>query len=268
MVKRHNQQPMQLIGVQFDIAWEDWRANGLKVERLLNDVRPPAGSLVALPEMFSCGFSMNVRKIVDEERGAAGAALAGWAARFGCCIVGGQATLGADGYGRNEALAVDNMRGVLARYQKIHPYSPGKEAEHFRAGNEVVTFRAGAFTVAPFVCYDLRFPEIFRIAARRGAQLFVVIANWPTPRVEHWVTLLRARAIENQAYVLGVNRCGNDPYLAYPGRSLIVDFRGNVLADAGDREGVITADIDPAAQAAYRKELPFLDDMRGDLVPR
>src|SRR5439155_1088670 len=122
------------------------------------------------------------------------------------------------------------------------------------------------FRVAPFVCYDLRFPEIFRAAMQRGANLMVIIANWPSPRVEHWITLLRARAIENQTYVMGVNRCGNDPYLPYPGRSLIVDPRGNILSDAGDSQIVITADIELATVTEYRRELPFLNDMKTDVA--
>src|SRR5437867_8813935 len=100
---------------------------------------------------------------------------------------------------------------------------------------------------------------------QRGANVIVAIANWPSPRVEHWMTLLRARAIENQCYVLGVNRCGNDPSLSYPGRSLIVDYRGNVLADGGEGEGVLRAEVNFGALAAYRKELPFLPDAKRDL---
>jgi len=126
----------------------------------------------------------------------------------------------------------------------------------------VVTFDWRGARVSPFICYDLRFPEVFRAATRRGAQVLVVIANWPATRVEHWVTLLRARAIENQAYVAGVNRCGNDPKLAYPGRSVIVGPWGEVMADAGDGEGVAWADLDFAALESYRREFPVLRDIR------
>ena len=97
---------------------------------------------------------------------------------------------------------------------------------------------------------------------RAGAELFVVIANWPKPRIEHWVTLLRARAIENQAYVAGVNRCGNDPKLEYTGRSIIVDPHGNILADAGSDERVISADIDLPALREYRGRFHVLQDVR------
>jgi len=259
---------MQLIGIQLDIAWEDRERNHARVREMLEKHPPQRDALLALPEMFASGFSMNVAKIAEDDARATERFLADLSKRFGVYIVGGLATIGSDGRGRNEAVVTSPVGEVVSRYCKLHPYSPGKEKQHFSAGREIVTFAWNGMTVTPLICYDLRFPEAFRRATRQGAQVLAVIANWPSPRVEHWITLLRARAIENQAYVLGVNRCGNDPYLPYPGRSLIVDYRGNVLADAGDAEGIIAADIDPAAQAAYRKELPFLDDMRDDLVPR
>jgi omega-amidase len=117
--------------------------------------------------------------------------------------------------------------------------------------------------VSPFVCYDLRFPEIFRNAIKKGAQVLTVIANWPEPREAHWLALLKARAIENQAFVIGVNRCGRDPKLAYSGRGQVIDPRGNVLADGGNAEGVFGAELDLASLAAYRKDFPALQDMRG-----
>jgi predicted amidohydrolase len=118
------------------------------------------------------------------------------------------------------------------------------------------------FQVAPFVCYDLRFPEIFRAAVKQETGLFVVIANWPSAREEHWLALLKARAIENQAYVLGVNRCGDDPKLHYSGRSQLIDPRGAILADAGESEGVISAELDLKALEEYRSSFPALADMK------
>jgi len=251
--------------VQLDIVWEDRQANHDKGRDLLAANPPAHGALVALPEMFARGFSMNVSKIAEDESRPTEEFLCDTAKRFGIFLVGGLATQSADGLGQNEALVADPYGRVVARYQKIHPYSPGKEKAHFHGGEAIEVFQSGGLRVAPFVCYDLRFPEAFRAAMQRGAQVLIVIANWPSYRVEHWRTLLRARAIENQAYVLGVNRCGNDPYLPYPGGSMIVDFRGHVLADAGDEEGVIQADADLAPLLAYRKELPFLADMKRDL---
>jgi predicted amidohydrolase len=257
---------MELLGVQLDIAWEDREANHAKVRALLQSSRPKAGAVVALPEMFASGFSMNLDRIADNETRASERFLIEIAKQHSVCVVGGLATKRPDCRGHNEAVAVTPDGRVIARYAKIHPYTPGKEAQHYAGGDAIVTFDAGGgFTIAPFVCYDLRFPEIFRAGMQRGANVMVVIASWPSPRVEHWLTLLRARAIENQCYVMGVNRCGNDPYLPYPGRSIIVDFRGNVIADAGEREGVVRADADLSALTNHRKELPFLADAKTNL---
>jgi predicted amidohydrolase len=145
-------------------------------------------------------------------------------------------------------------------------FSPGKEAIHYRGGERLVTFEWGGMKVCPFICYDLRFPEIFRMGMRMGAELFVVIANWPSLREKHWVTLLKARAIENQAYVAAVNRAGSDSWLPYPGRSMIVDPKGNVVVDAGAEERVISAEVDPEAVRAWRKEFAVLSDVRPEFL--
>jgi predicted amidohydrolase len=150
---------------------------------------------------------------------------------------------------------------VVARYNKIHPFTLGGESQHYAAGEDLVLTEWAGCKVAPMICYDLRFPELFRSAVRRGAQLFTVIANWPVKREQHWVTLLQARAIENQAYVIGVNRCGTDPKHVYSGRSMIVDPHGNILAEIGNREGMIEAAIDVAALEAWRKDFPALQDI-------
>ena len=257
---------MELVGIQLDIAWEDREATHAKVRRLLETAPPKPGALVALPEMYASGFSMNLERIADNETHAGERFLCETAKKHRVFVVGGLATKRPDCRGLNEAVVASPSGQVVARYAKIHPYSPGREAQHYAGGDAIVTFDAGGgFTVAPFVCYDLRFPEIFRAGMQRGANVMIVIASWPSPRVEHWITLLRARAIENQCYVMGVNRCGNDPYLPYPGRSIIVDFRGNVIVDAGERESIVRADADAGALAAYRKELPFLADAKTNL---
>ena len=254
------------IGLQLDLAWEDKPENYRKVREMLESAPPPPGSLVVLPEMFPTGFSMNVREIAEGPERETDRFYAEVAQRYGVFVLGGMVKLGSDGRGRNEAAAFGPDGREVARYCKIHPFTYGGETDHYSSGCEVVTFEWAGFTVAPFICYDLRFPEIFRHAARRGADLFAVIANWPQPREAHWVTLLQARAIENQAYVVGVNRCGHDPKLAYSGRSLIIDPRGAVLADGGNTEGVISADLDPEALQAYRRQFPALSDMRNDFL--
>lgn len=258
---------MKLIGLQFDIAWENKEANFAKARSLLARACPPAGALVVLPEMFATGFSMSVEKIVEPPAGETEAFLAGLAREFQAAVLGGKVSPGAGGRGRNEAVAFGPDGRELARYAKLHTFNPAGEGEHYERGDRLAAFSWGGGQVAPLVCYDLRFPEVFRAAAARGAELFAVIANWPTARVDHWLTLLQARAIENQAYVIGVNRCGQTPKLDYPGRSLIVDPRGRILADAGPGEGVLEADLDWPALRQYRSEFAVLADRRGDFAP-
>ncbi len=253
---------MQVVCVQFNIRWEDKAANFATIQRMLEAFAPPAGSLVMLPEMFSTGFSMNVQSIAEGEPSETVAFLTQCARRFGVWMLGGLVTTFPGGCGRNEAVIVNPHGTETLRYAKIHPFSFGKEGEFYSGGNAIKTFKWQGFVVAPFICYDLRFPEVFRLAVQRGAQLFPVIANWPAAREEHWITLLKARAIENQAYVVGVNRCGADLKLEYSGRSIVLDPRGEVLADAGNEQCVISADVNVEVVKKWRAEFPALHDMR------
>jgi len=257
---------MIVAGCQLDTVWEDKAASHARAEALLAGDPLPRGSLLALPEMFATGFSMDVARIEEGTARESERFLARLAAQHGLHVLGGVVNRGVDGRGRNEAVLFGPDGSERARYCKLHPFSYAGESRHYAAGEGTVAVECGGALVAPFICYDLRFPEAFRAAVGRGAQLFVVIANWPAARESHWLTLLRARAIENQAYVVGVNRCGQDPSGAYSGRSLVVDPRGEILADGGAHEGIVRAEIDLATLAEYRRTFPALADRRHDLV--
>jgi predicted amidohydrolase len=248
-------------------VWEDKAASHARVRTLLAASPAPEGALLVLPEMFSTGFSMNVEAIHEGEARVSERFLAQTAREHRIFVTGGVVTRGADARGRNQSLTFDPDGQEIARYSKIHPFTFGTEAAHYSAGESPVMFSCSEFRVAPFVCYDLRFPEVFRNAVRRGAQLYTVIASWPQSRIEHWIALLRARAIENQAYVVGVNRCGVDPKLTYNGRSLIIDPGGAILADAGNGECLVSADLDLTALQEYRRAFPFLADIHPEFVP-
>jgi len=253
---------MTVFGIQLDSAWEDPSANFDKVERLLAATPPTEGTLLVLPEMFSTGFSLDLSKTLQSAAKETEAFLRTLAMRHGATVVGGAVSAGLDGRGRNEAVAFAAGGELLARYVKQRPFSgAGEDAVH-EAGRETVVFPLGPFKVALLICYDLRFPELFRAAVRRGADLFVVIAAWPVKRIDHWLTLLRARAIENQAFVVGVNRCGSEPRFVYPGRSVVVNPHGAIIADAAQLESVLVAEIDHAEAQAWRAEFPALRDAR------
>lgn len=255
---------MHLTLVQPDVVWEDREANFERVRRLL-DASPPRG-LVILPEMFSVGYSMDIETIGEEEEGPTEQFMREIAEAFDVAVVGGLVIRRPNGKGLNAAVAVGPRGDVLARYAKLHPFSYAGEHRHYEPGREIALFEWEDMTVAPFVCYDLRFPEIYRHACLRGADVFVTIANWPTPRLAHWQTLLTARAIENQAYVAGVNRCGSDPNVTYPGHSMIVDPRGRVVAEAGANEEVLTVEISRDEVREYREFFPVLQDIRREML--
>ena len=254
---------MNVIALQLDIVWENKTANFDHVRRLLKGAAPGRDSLVVLPEMFATGFTMNTDAMAEPYGGETEQFLAGIAREFGVCLVAGAPMRGRDGRARNKALVFSPSGELLAFYAKMRPFTPGGESKHYAAGERPAVFDWQGWKIAPFVCYDLRFPEIFREAtAAHQPHLFTVIANWPVKRIHHWVRLLQARAIENQAYVVGVNRVGRDPQHVYSGRSVIVDYHGEILVDAGDGEGCISSPLDLNALVKYRADVPFLADMR------
>ncbi len=253
---------MQVVALQYDIKWENRAANHDTVRRMLAQARPGPGTLIVLPEMGLTGFSMAPEKVADGPERETERMLRALAREHRAPVLGGMVTRAPDGRGRNEALLADPDGGVAARYAKIHPFSHTGEHRRYEAGAEVVVASCGGFQLAPFVCYDLRFPEVFRTAARRGATLLVVIANWPEARHAHWRALLQARAIENQCWVVGVNRCGRDPKFNYRGGSVVIDPFGAITAEAGEEERALRASLDPAAVARLREAFPVLDDLK------
>jgi predicted amidohydrolase len=253
--------------VQMDLAWEDRAENHRRLEQHLRGVPGLTGSgdLVVLPEMFDTGFSFQLAKTADTDGRTLGF-LCGTARRFGVTLHGSRTVVGADGRGRNRATVAGPDGAVLVEYDKVHPFSFGREGEFFTGGDRVVTYpwRAGgeSVVVCPAICYDLRFPELFRRGMLAGAEVFALGANWPKPRKEHRRALSIARAIENQGVVLSVNRAGKDPHLEYAGGSIAVGPVGEVLAVAGEEEGVVTVEVDVAGLRAWRAKFPAWKDAK------
>ena len=191
---------MKIYGLQIDSVWENKAPNHAKVTALLDRANPETGSLVVLGEMFASGFSMNVAAIHDSDTRETQDFLSRTAAKHKVFLIGGVVTKDASGLGRNESVVYSPEGKEIARYCKLQPFTLGGEKANYVAGDDVCLFRWQEFTAASFICYDLRFPELFRRAAQRGANLITVIASWPDARVDHWLSLLKARAIENQAY--------------------------------------------------------------------
>jgi predicted amidohydrolase len=250
---------MRVALLQMDLAWEDVAENHRRAARLLAEAKEGGASLAILPEMFSTGFSMDAVRIAQPAGGPSETFLRDQARALGLWILASVPERG-EPAPRNMALLV-SPRGSVVKYAKIHPFSYAGEDKVYAAGDRVVTADVEGVRVTPLVCYDLRFPEPFRTAAGE-TDLFVVVANWPDPRREHWRTLLRARAIENQAYVVGVNRAGEGHGLRYAGDSAAIAPLGETLVEADAREQVLFADVDPGVVKKLRARFPALSDRR------
>lgn len=254
---------MQIVAVQLDIVWEDKPANHRKLRELLAATEVPPNSLIIVPEMFDSGFSMNVSATAQSAARESEAVLRELAGQYQAAVLGGVVGPVVGNQASNEAVCFGPDGAELVRYRKMQPFTLAGEDQHYGAGSRHCIFTWQGVQVSPFICYDLRFPEIFRPAAQGGAELIVVMACWPAVRSEHWVRLLQARAIENQAYAVGVNRCGTDPHLPYDGRSVAFDPLGKPLFEADGREQLLTAEIDPQAVRDWRAAFPALRDIRG-----
>ncbi len=252
---------MRIAAVQHDIVWEDRDAN---FERLAPQVRRAVGAgaeLVLLTETFSTGFSMTPG-IGEPEGGPSSQFLAAQAAEHGVWVGGSCPEIAEDGQLPYNSFVLAGPDGTTHRYRKLNPFTHGGERERFRAGTEPVTVQIGDLRVTPFICYDLRFADVFWQAGP-GTDVFLVPANWPAARRNHWRTLLEARAIENQAYVVGCNRVGTGgDGIEHAGDSRIVSPMGELLATAAAVETIVLADVDAAEVRATRDRLRFLADRR------
>ena len=176
---------------------------------LLDEADLPAGTFVLLPELGDTGFSFDLERHRRRPDAAVGPFAGPPPGASGCRR--GTPSGARTGRGRNCATIVAPDGSVVGTYRKVHPFSYGREAEHFGGGDALLVTRCGDAVVAPQICYDLRFPELWRHAALAGAELFTIGASWPAARQQHWRHLLVARAIENQAFVLAVQPDGRGP---------------------------------------------------------
>lgn len=256
---------MKIYAVQLNIEWREKQRNFTKVETLLQSSQVEPGSLVVLPEMFATGFDVQAEGIAEGAgQGLVETAkyLSGLALKWKSTVIGSGIAYAPSGKRQNLAIVFNEAGAPLGSYQKMHPFTFGGEHKKFEAGEDILLFPSGPFQVSPFICYDLRFPEIFRHAALKGAHILTVSANWPSPRHEHWLALLKARAIENQCYVVGVNRAGSDKAMEYLGQSVVFSPRGEELALAGKDECVLCVEADWESLNQWRKSFPVLPDVK------
>jgi predicted amidohydrolase len=257
---------VKVAAIQHDIAWQDGPANRVRIEPMIAQAAAANARLIVLTEMFATGFSMDTDAISEDQAGPNERFLRDMARQHDVWLIGsvaqwsGPPVAGQTRRAVNVAI-VAGPQGELYRYCKIHPFSYAGEHEHFAAGTDFLTVGIDDLRVSVFICYDLRFADEFWQRALE-TDLYVVPANWPEPRREHWRALLKARAIENQAYVLGCNRVGTEGAQAYTGDSAIIDPLGRTLAEASRVETVLIAEVDSHEVRSVRNKFPFLADRR------
>ena len=252
--------PMTVAIVQHDIVWEDADATRRHVAPMIAKAAVDGARVIVLSEMFATGFSMNAERIGEDEGGPNEAFLLDCAREHDAYLIASVAQRGADGQYRNNAV-VAGPDGSVRRYAKIHPFTYAGEHKSYAAGSQFLTVTIDGVRMSVFICYDLRFANEFWALAD-ATDAFVVVANWPAVRGEHWRVLLRARAIENQAYVIGVNRVGTVKSSVYEGDSVIIDPLGAVLVECPPGEAVASGELNPATVSDVRAALPFLGDRR------
>jgi predicted amidohydrolase len=253
--------------VQHDIVWEDKAANFARLAPMIEAAAAAGARLVVLTETFSTGFSMRTDVTAEPEGGPSSQFLVARAAAHGVWVCGSCPEVAREGEPPSNTLVLAGPDGTVHRYRKIHRFGFGGEDDRFSAGSERVTVEVEDLRVSLFVCYDLRFADDWWALAP-ATDLYLCVANWPEARRKHWSALLRARAIENQAYVVGSNRVGSGGAggsLDYAGDSAIVDPMGEVLASGARTEALLVAEVTAERVAEVRAALPFLADRGGAL---
>ena len=257
--------PLRVHLVQGDTRWHDPEGNRQHYQHLMSGLAGKT-DLVVLPETFTSGFSNDAVQSAEDMQGKTVAWMRAQAAALDAAVCG-SVQLAEGGQVFNRMLFV-TPDGAVETYDKRHLFTFAHEHERYAAGSErlIVTWRG--WRICPLVCYDLRFPVFSRNALDAEEKplydVLLYVANWPSVRDYPWRTLLRARAIENLSYVLGVNRVGNDGNgLHYSGDSAAIDFLGHPIVELRDSEGVIEATLDWEALAAHRARFPALNDADG-----
>lgn len=251
---------MRVCALQMDVIKGDRAANQAAAERLVAEAVNLCGpEVIVLPELWSTGYALKRAFSLADERGDA-SFLGRLACEYGIAFAGGS-VLAEDG-GRlfNRAQVIDRDGRYAAHYDKIHLFGLMDEGRYLTPGRRILSFEMGDLRCASVICYDIRFCELPRRLAVEGAEVLFVSAEWPMPRVEHWRTLLRARAIENQMFVAACNRGGVTDGEVFAGNSMLVAPDGTVLAEAGTGEEIIWADFEPEQVRRARSHIPVFMD--------
>lgn len=249
---------MRVAAAQFNLSWNNPEANFAIVSTYAEQAADQAADLLLLPETFSTGFSLLTGAAAQDVGERSESFLQDLSKRYPFAIAGSYSK-GLDSQKALNHLAIFKSGEIVGRYSKMHLFGYGGERNAYASGTSPLTITIANTRCSFFICYDLRFPVPFARAAQ-NTDCFFVVANWPQARISHWTTLLQARAIENQCYIVGLNRVGQGGQLLYNGQSVCFSPKGERLAFADTAEMLLVADVDVANVNTYREEFPCLKD--------
>jgi len=259
---------MRIALIQMNIEAGNVEANFAKMKERLEEAAAmePKPDLIVLPEMWNTGYALDrIKELADADGARTKAYVSEFCRLRGVNVLAGSvAELRGDGV-TNTVHVFDRTGAEIAEYSKIHLFRLMDEHLHLEAGEAEGAFEIEGVPAAAMICYDIRFPELARKLALGGAKLLVVPAEWPHPRLHHWRTLLQARAIENQMFVVSCNTVGESGGANFFGHSMVIDPWGEVLAEAEEREQILVADIDLGLADEVRGRIPVFADRRPNL---
>ena len=262
---------MKIALAQFEVVRGDPTANLAKIRELVVESKAREANTLFLPEMCTTGFDWQRNLSLLDQADSHRDTVAELAKTFGIAICGSFMEATPSGRPANTFCYFERSGKIAVQYRKAHLFTLFQEEKHMEAGDAIVTGDTGLGHIGCSICYDLRFPELFRKCALQGAVIQVLPSAFPHPRLAHWRTLIQARAIENQIYFIAVNQCGVENHgsdageIDYFGHSMVVDPWGETLLEADESTGVYTVDIDVGKVAEIRAHMPVLKDRRSDL---
>ncbi|MEH7501739.1 carbon-nitrogen family hydrolase [Neobacillus drentensis] len=249
--------------VQMDIVFGDPNKNYQSAERLIEKAFTGKPDIIVLPELWTTGYDLTrLNEIADLKAVKTIEFLQHAANKYQVHFVGGSVANQQENGVKNTLLIINKEGKLVHQYSKLHLFKLMDEHVYLEAGSEKGLFQLENYLFAGAICYDIRFPEWIRAHASEGAEALFVVAEWPASRLSHWRALLIARAIENQCYVIACNRSGYDPNNQFAGHSLIIDPWGEVIAEAGESEEILSAEIEMDLVKEVRRQIPIFTDRK------
>jgi predicted amidohydrolase len=262
-----DQKMVRICSAQISSIWEDPYKTLKKAETFIHHAAVSGADLICFPEQFATGWDPRSGKNLQNSDGMIISSLRVMAKENGIGILGSFRER-YDPLPKNTVVAIGDDGRILGTYAKMHLFSPGEENEGFTPGSELGLFTIGSLRCGIAVCYDLRFPDLFRIYAQNGVHAVFVPAAWPKTRIRHWELFIQARALENQIFVTGINTTGITPVDSYEGASMTADPHGTIICRANEAEQLLFCDLDPSAIDKARKELPVARDRKDHVYER